>query len=122
MHVIGEETSDRLELIPAQFRWIVTHRPKYACRACEEAVVQAPAPERPIKDGLPTRSNGCPRAGCQIRLASAALSTSPDATSRRDVGVLRGPCGFRAQTTLPSPTRTDSRLRQDRNRRDRGAS
>jgi transposase len=56
MHVIGEETSERLDVIPAQFRVIVTHRPKYACRACEEAVVQAPAPERLIKGGLPTEA------------------------------------------------------------------
>ena len=56
MHVIGEETSQRLDVIPAQFRVIVTHRPKYACRACEQAVVQAPAPERLIKGGLPTEA------------------------------------------------------------------
>ena len=56
MHVIGEETSERLDVIPAQFRVIVTHRPKYACRACEEAVVQAPAQERLIKGGLPTEA------------------------------------------------------------------
>ena len=56
MHVIGEDTSERLDVIPAQFRVIVTHRPKYACRACEEAVVQAPAPERLIKGGLPTEA------------------------------------------------------------------
>jgi transposase len=56
MHVIGEETSQRLDVIPAQFRVIVTHRPKYACRACEEAVVQAPAPDRLIKGGLPTEA------------------------------------------------------------------
>src|ERR1700694_5759766 len=56
MHVIGEETSQRLDVVPAQFRVIVTHRPKYACRACEEAVVQAPAPERLIKGGLPTEA------------------------------------------------------------------
>ena len=43
-------------MIPAQFRVIVTHRPKYACRACEQAVVQAPAPERLIKGGLPTEA------------------------------------------------------------------
>src|SRR6185437_11059460 len=30
MHVIGEDTSERLDVIPAQFRAIVTHRPKYA--------------------------------------------------------------------------------------------
>ena len=56
MHVIGEETSQRLDVIPAQYRVIVTHRPKYACRACEQAVVQAPAPERLIKGGLPTEA------------------------------------------------------------------
>jgi transposase len=56
MHVIGEETSQRLDVIPAQFRVLVTHRPKYACRACAEAVVQAPAPERLIKSGLPTEA------------------------------------------------------------------
>ena len=56
MHMIGEDSSQRLDVIPAQFRVIVTHRPKYACRACEEAVVQAPAPERLIKAGLPTEA------------------------------------------------------------------
>lgn len=56
MQVIGEDTSQRLDVVPAQFRVIVTHRPKYACRACEEAVVQAPAPERLIKGGLPTEA------------------------------------------------------------------
>ncbi len=56
MHVIGEETSQRLDVVPAQFRVIVTHRPKYACRACEQAVIQAPAPERLIKGGLPTEA------------------------------------------------------------------
>ena len=56
MHVIGEDTAERLDMIPAQVRVIVTHRPKYACRACEQAVVQAPAPERLIKGGLPTEA------------------------------------------------------------------
>src|ERR1700745_4339685 len=56
MHMIGEETSQRLDVVPAQFRVIVTHRPKYAARPCEEAVVQAPAPERLIKGGLPTEA------------------------------------------------------------------
>ena len=56
MHVIGEDSSERLDVIPAQFRVIVTHRPKYSCRACEEAVVQAPTPERPIRGGPPTEA------------------------------------------------------------------
>jgi transposase len=56
MHVIGEDTSKRLDVVPAQFRVIVTHRPKYACRTCTDGVVQAPAPERLIKGGLPTEA------------------------------------------------------------------
>jgi len=53
MHVIGEETSERLDVVPAQYRVIVTHRPKLACRACEK-IVEAPAPEHLIKSGIPT--------------------------------------------------------------------
>ena len=56
MHVIGEETAERLDVIPAQYRVLVTRRPKYACRACANAIVQAPAPERLIKGGLPTEA------------------------------------------------------------------
>src|ERR1700729_4418850 len=56
MHAIGADVSERLDVVPAQFRVLVTHRPKYACRACEEAVVQTPAPERLIKGGLPTEA------------------------------------------------------------------
>jgi transposase len=54
MHVIGADVSRRLDVIPAQYRVLVTRRPKYACRACEGAVVQAPAPARLIEGGLPT--------------------------------------------------------------------
>lgn len=56
MHVIGEERSERLDVIPAQHRVLVTRRPKYGCRACAGAVVQAPAPERLIRSGLPTEA------------------------------------------------------------------
>jgi transposase len=56
MHMVGEDAAERLDVIPAQFRVIVTHRPKYACRACTDGVVQVPAPERLIKGGLPTEA------------------------------------------------------------------
>ena len=79
MHAIGADVSERLDVIPAQFRVMVTRRPKYACRACEETVVQAPAPERLIKGGLPTGAMVASRARVQVRLASAALSSGPDA-------------------------------------------
>ncbi len=55
-HVIGEDVSERLDVIPAQFRVIVTRRPKYACRSCTNGVVQAPAPARLIPGGLPTEA------------------------------------------------------------------
>lgn len=54
LHVIGEEVSQQLDRVPATLKVIVTHRPKYGCRDCESAVVQAPAPERPIPGGMPT--------------------------------------------------------------------
>ena len=56
LHCIGEDSSERLDVIPAQFRVIVTRRPKYACRTCTDGVVQAPAAPRLIQGGLPTEA------------------------------------------------------------------
>src|ERR687886_568515 len=56
LHVIGEDTSEMLDIVPAQLRVRVIPRPRYACRACQEAVVQAPAPERPITGGMATEA------------------------------------------------------------------
>jgi transposase len=56
LHRIGEDTGERLDIVPAQFRVVVVRRPKYACRACENVVVQAPAPARLIEGGLPTEA------------------------------------------------------------------
>jgi transposase len=53
---MGEDRSERLDIVPAQFRVIVTRRPKYACRSCEEVVVQAPAPSRLVEGGIPTEA------------------------------------------------------------------
>lgn len=56
LHRIGEDVSERLDVIPAQFRVIVSRRPKYACRSCSNGVVQAPAPARLIPGGMPTEA------------------------------------------------------------------
>jgi Transposase and inactivated derivatives len=56
LHVMGEDVAERLDIVPAQFRVIVTRRPKYACRSCEEVVVQAPAPSRLVEGGIPTEA------------------------------------------------------------------
>ena len=58
---IGEDRSERLDVIPAQFKVIVTIRPKYACvtEGCNAGigkVSQAPAPERLIENGIPTEA------------------------------------------------------------------
>jgi transposase len=56
LHVIGEDTSEMLDIVPAQLRVKVIRRPRYGCRTCEGAVVQAPAPERPITGGMATEA------------------------------------------------------------------
>lgn len=56
LHVIGEDRAERLDIVPAQLRVLVVRRPKYACRACEDVVVQAPAPARLIEGGIPTEA------------------------------------------------------------------
>jgi transposase len=56
MTVIGEDTSERLDVIPAQFRVLVTKRPKLACRSCPGTLMQEPAPARLIEGGLPTEA------------------------------------------------------------------
>src|SRR5690349_6485871 len=55
LHRIGEDMSERLDIVPAHFRVLVVRRPKYACRMCEN-VVQAAAPGRLIEGGLPTEA------------------------------------------------------------------
>lgn len=56
LHCMGEDVSERLDIIPARFQVIVTRRPKYACRSCTDGVVQAPAPARLISGGMPTEA------------------------------------------------------------------
>jgi transposase len=56
MTVIGCDSSERLDVIPAQYRVLVTHRPKLACRTCEGSIVQHAVPPRLIEGGLPTEA------------------------------------------------------------------
>jgi transposase len=51
---IGEDVSERLDVVPVRFRVIVTRRPRYACAACRDGVAQAPAPPHLIEAGIPT--------------------------------------------------------------------
>ena len=57
MQKVGESRIERLDVIPAQFRVLVTVRPKYVCRACNGAQhAQAPAPEWLVPRGLATEA------------------------------------------------------------------
>nr|WP_264660396.1 IS66 family transposase [Azospirillum canadense] len=56
LHEIGADVSEMLDVIPAQFRVKVIRRPRYGCRRCEGAVVQAPAPDRVLTGGLATEA------------------------------------------------------------------
>jgi transposase len=53
--LIGEDVSERLDVIPAKFRVIVTRRPKYAFKGWD-GVIQALAPAHIIESGLPTEA------------------------------------------------------------------
>jgi transposase len=55
LHRISEDVSERLDIVPAQSRVLVTRQPKYACRRCGGVVVQAPAPARLVEGSLPTK-------------------------------------------------------------------
>jgi transposase len=48
---LGEDVAEQLEFVPASFRVIRHVRPKLACTYCD-AIVQAPAPSRPIVRGI----------------------------------------------------------------------
>lgn len=55
-HKIGEDVSKRLDVVPAQYRVLVTRRPRYGCRTCETGVAQAAAPAHVVEGGLPTEA------------------------------------------------------------------
>src|SRR5664279_1848642 len=48
---LGEDVSELLEFVPAQFKVIRIVRPKLSCSCCAH-IVQAPAPSRPVERGL----------------------------------------------------------------------
>ena len=51
LRTLGEDVAEQLEFMPASFRVIRHVRPKLACTCCD-AIVQAPAPSRPIARGI----------------------------------------------------------------------
>lgn len=61
LHQMGQETSEKLEFIPAEIKVIETIRPKYSCRSCEREgtateIKIAPVPASPIPKSIATAS------------------------------------------------------------------
>lgn len=54
LHVIGEEVSEKLKVVPAQFVVVRTTCKKYGCRACESHVRQASKPETVLPKTIAT--------------------------------------------------------------------
>ena len=71
MTKIGEDHTERLYVVPEKLQVIVTVRPKYAGRKCEEGVTQAPA--HLIEGDAPHRRHHRPRAGVEVRQPPSSL-------------------------------------------------
>ncbi len=56
LHVIGETVSEMLDIVPVQYRVKRIIRPRYGCRGCENAVVQAPRQAQPVDGGIATEA------------------------------------------------------------------
>lgn len=69
---LGEDTAEQLELMRSAFRVIRTVREKHACTQCD-AIVQAPAPSRPIERGIAGGAAG-PRADLEVCRAHPVVS------------------------------------------------
>jgi transposase len=81
-HRIGEDTGERLDIVPAQFRVLVVRPPKYGCRSCENVVVQAAAPARLIEGGLPTEGSNMPITFRFIGRPRSTLDRASNSTAR----------------------------------------
>jgi len=54
LHVMGEDHTEQLEVIPAQIKVIEHIQVKYGCRGCEQGVTVAPKPAQPIPRSIAT--------------------------------------------------------------------
>jgi hypothetical protein len=117
LHLIGEDQAEMLDYIPAQLRVRVIRRPRYGCRACENAIVQAAAPDRPSRltalawhqsASRPDRwrhghgSTGGASADRQVQRSSCATNTSTAMEVWNCVRDEGWPLGIRDQERVPN--------------------
>src|SRR4051812_6778413 len=112
MQIIGEDRSQRLDVIPAQYRVLTPRRPKYACRPCQEGVVQAAARARLIAGGLPTE-----RLVAQVLVAKYAdhcpLYRQSQILARQGIAIDRSTLAFWVGYAAAEITPLWRRLRQE---------
>ena len=127
LHRIGEDVSEALDVEPAILRVLRTIRPKYACRACEEVVVQAKAPARLIEGGMVTTALvvhiAVAKYGWQSTLyRQMQILAGPRRPARSvDAGEMDEAGRMDAQSPLSSSTRSHARLPASVLRRDADA-
>jgi hypothetical protein len=113
LHLIGEDRAEMLDYIPAQLRVRVIRRPRYGCRACENAIVQAAAPDRPSRlTALAWHqsdrwrhghgSTGGASADRQVQRSSCATNTSTAMEVWNCVRDEGWPLGIRDQERVPN--------------------
>src|SRR5262249_29248786 len=86
LHIIGEDTSRRLDKVPAKIRVIATHRPKYACRPARMVWCRRPRPR------------ASSRAGCRLKRSWPTSSYRSMPITSRSIASRRSWPG----TTFPS--------------------
>ena len=106
--VIGEASSEQLDIILAQIRVLVHVRKKYACRACEDGVTTAPLPAQPIP-----KSNASPGLLAHVAVAAAYSETPAHSQDihemiieNTDMEVITEQGGKRRQAGTIKPTGT----------------
>ena len=78
---IREEITEELDYVPASFVIREYVRPRYACGGCQQGVVQAVLPARPIEKGRPGLAGA--RGHLQVRGSSAVVSAGADLRAPR---------------------------------------
>jgi hypothetical protein len=99
-HVIGEDVSRRLDIVPARFRILVTRRPpRYGCRVCGTGMAQAAA-EHVVAGGLPTEATIAHVLIAKVCRQPAAVPAGGDPGPPGDRGGSLGPSRLGGRSLL----------------------
>ncbi len=111
LHPIGELSTEQLDIVPSLLRVRVTRRPRYVCRTCEDTIVVAPAPDRPVDGGMPTEALVAHVVVTKFADFPSTLPTGADAgTAGYQIGPLNsGELGWSCVLVADTALRPDAR-------------